>query len=96
CFLLPIQLVQGLGWKMIPIVGLVSFILLGIEEIGVEIENPFGRDPNDLPLDTICLTMQRNIDDLISLSSNSAVMDRSLQTPEALVYRFSELPDSPA
>jgi putative membrane protein len=42
--------------------------LFGIEEIGIEIENPFGHDANDLPLDNICAAMQRNIDDLISLS----------------------------
>ena len=93
CFLLPIQLVQGLEWKMIPIVGLISFILLGIEEIGVEIENPFGRDPNDLPLDSICMTMQRNMDDLISLSSTSAMMETGIESQESLVYRFSELRD---
>ena len=27
--------------------------LLGFETIGVEIENPFGRDFNDLPLDMV-------------------------------------------
>jgi putative membrane protein len=46
----------------------VSFTLLGIEAIGLEIENPFGYDENDLPLDAICTTMKRNIDDLISLT----------------------------
>ena len=35
--------------------------------IAEEIENPFGTDPNDLPLDTICNTIERNIDDLISI-----------------------------
>jgi ion channel-forming bestrophin family protein len=46
---------------------LVSFTLFGIEAIGVEIENPFGTDPNDLPLDAICNTIERNIEDLISI-----------------------------
>ena len=32
------------------VVGLVAFTVFGIEEIGLEIENPFGHDPNDLPL----------------------------------------------
>lgn len=27
--------------------------MFGIDEIGVEIEDPFGYDPNDLPLDAI-------------------------------------------
>ena len=33
----------------------------GIEEIGVEIENPFGCDHNDLPLEQICKTIERNL-----------------------------------
>ena len=67
CLLLPFQLVEELAWLTGPIVGLVSFTLFGIEAIGIEIENPFGYDANDLPLDAICATMQRNIEDLISL-----------------------------
>ena len=31
----------------------IAYALFGIEEIGVEIEDPFGDDPNDLPLDAI-------------------------------------------
>jgi putative membrane protein len=65
CLSLPFQMVQGLGWLTGPIVALVSFMLFGIEEIGIEIENPFGRDPNDLPLDVICQKMKQNIDDLL-------------------------------
>ena len=68
CFLLPFQIVQSLGWWTGLISALVSFTLLGIEAIGLEIENPFGYDENDLPLDAICTTMKRNIDDLISLT----------------------------
>jgi ion channel-forming bestrophin family protein len=67
CLLLPFQVVDELKWWTAPAVALVSFTLFGIEAIGVEIENPFGTDPNDLPLDTICTTIQRNIDDLISI-----------------------------
>ncbi|MEN9201912.1 MAG: bestrophin family ion channel [Thermostichus sp. DG02_2_bins_29] len=65
CLSLPFQMVEGLGWMTGPITGLISFMLFGVEEIGLEIENPFGRDPNDLPLDTICGKMKHNIADLI-------------------------------
>jgi putative membrane protein len=68
CLLLPFQIVEELGWWTGLISALVSFTLLGIEAIGLEIENPFGYDENDLPLDTICTTMKRNIDDLTSLT----------------------------
>ncbi len=70
CLLLPFQMVQSLEWWTGAVVALVSFTLFGIEAIGLEIENPFGYDANDLPLDAICHTMKRNIDDLISLSFN--------------------------
>ncbi|QLE59399.1 bestrophin family protein [Nostoc sp. TCL26-01] len=68
CVLLPFQMVESLSWWTGLITALVSFTLFGIEAIGLEIENPFGYDANDLPLDAICKTMKRNIDDLISLS----------------------------
>ena len=71
CLLLPFQLVSTLGWWTGAIVSLISFTLLGIEEIGIEIENPFGYDANDLPLDVICNTMLRNIDDLTTLTPTS-------------------------
>lgn len=71
CLSLPFQMVGSLGWWTGPIVALISFTLFGIEAIGIEIENPFGRDPNDLPLDDICNTMLRNIEDLITLTPAS-------------------------
>ncbi|MBD0337129.1 MAG: hypothetical protein ICV62_16700 [Cyanobacteria bacterium Co-bin13] len=68
CFALPFQVVDQLEWWTALIAGLISFAVFGIEEIGIEIENPFGTDANDLPLDTICRTMYRNIEDLITLA----------------------------
>lgn len=68
CLALPFQMVGSLHWWTALVVGLISFAVFGIEEIGLEIENPFGDDPNDLPLDTICETMQRNIEDLVTLT----------------------------
>ncbi len=68
CMLLPFQIVKDLQWWTGFVAALISFTLFGIEAIGLEIENPFGYDENDLPLDAICNTMKRNIDDLITLS----------------------------
>lgn len=67
CLLLPFQIVDDLKWWTAMATSLVSFTLFGIEAIGVEIENPFGNDANDLPLDTICNTIERNIIDLMSI-----------------------------
>ncbi len=68
CLSLPFQMVDQLNWWTAFVVALISFAVFGIEEIGIEIENPFGYDTDDLPLDTICNTMQRNIEDLITLA----------------------------
>jgi len=51
CLSLPFQLVDPLKWATIPVVMIAAFTLFGIESIGGEIENPFGYDDNDLPLD---------------------------------------------
>jgi ion channel-forming bestrophin family protein len=77
--LLPIQLVSGLYWWTAPAIAFISFILLGIDEIGAEIEEPFGHDPNDLPLDLICNTMLRNVEDLINCErQNSSFVKEQL------------------
>lgn len=68
CLSLPFPMVNELNWLTGVVVAAISFAVFGIEEIGIEIENPFGYDANDLPLDTICATMQRNIEDLITLA----------------------------
>lgn len=83
CLLLPFQLVDELGWWTGVIIALVSFTLFGIEAIGIEIENPFGYDANDLPLNAICATMRRNIEDLITLTPTvRQYEDLELQNPK--------------
>jgi putative membrane protein len=61
CFTLPFALVDQYSWATILDVLLVSYTFFGIEEIGVEIEGPFGFDDNDLPLEKICETIRGNV-----------------------------------
>lgn len=61
CATLPCSLLQYFGLGAIPLTFAVSFVLLGIEEIGVEIEEPFGTDDNDLPLEDICAAIEANL-----------------------------------
>ncbi len=62
---LPFGLYEKFHWIAIPVIGLISLILLGINEIGVEIEDPFGDDPNDLPMDTICGNIEKNVREIL-------------------------------
>lgn len=69
CLVLPLDIVNDLVWWTGPVTAFVSFTLLSIEQIGSEIEEPFGHDTNDLPLDIICNTMLRNVEELIRFTS---------------------------
>ncbi|MCB9563640.1 MAG: bestrophin [Kofleriaceae bacterium] len=53
CFTVPMALLASMGWFTGPASAVVAYALFGIDEIGVEIEDPFGYDANDLPLDQI-------------------------------------------
>ena len=64
CASLPAALAASLGWWTLPAVFAVTYVLLGIEEIGVEIEDPFDGDENDLPLERITAGIQNNVGSL--------------------------------
>lgn len=61
CVTLPMALLSSFGWYTVPIVYAITYVMLGIEEIGVEIEDPFEGDDNDLPLERITEGIQRNV-----------------------------------
>jgi len=46
-------MVDDMDWWAIPIVSLVIFTLYGIEGIGLQLEDPFGYDRNDIKMDAI-------------------------------------------
>lgn len=50
---LPFAMVDSYGWYSIPVVAIVAFTLYGIEGIGVQLEDPFGYDRNDIKMDGI-------------------------------------------
>lgn len=62
CFTLPFALVGTSDhlWLTVVETLFLSYVYFGIEEIGVEIEDPFGEDENDLPLEDICASIFRN------------------------------------
>lgn len=69
---LPFQLWDSLHWVTIPGTVVGAYIILGIAAIGREIENPFGEDDNDLPLDRYCA----QIADEINVISSKEVPGR--------------------
>ncbi|WP_158783040.1 bestrophin family protein [Pantoea sp. BAV 3049] len=61
CTLLPFALVSDLHY-MTPLVSVfISYTFLSLESLAEELEDPFGTDANDLPLDAICVVIERNL-----------------------------------
>jgi putative membrane protein len=63
-FTAPFALVDSMRWITPAAAAVLAFALFGIDEIAVEIEEPFGYDANDLPLDAVGETITRDVADI--------------------------------
>lgn len=62
CFTAPWAMVESMGWYTPIAAGVLAYGMFGIDEIGVEIEDPFGDDPNDLPIDAMGKRIETDTD----------------------------------
>ena len=62
---LPFGFITTFGYFTIPTVLLISYILLSVELIAEEIEDPFGKDINDLPTDELSEKIRLNIREIL-------------------------------
>lgn len=69
CYSLPFVLIDNFHWTGMTVLGTVflTFVLLGIEAISIEMENPFGKDSDDLPLDDLYASIEGAITEQIGL-----------------------------
>jgi hypothetical protein len=51
--LMPFTLVADARWCTLPIVSILAYALLGVERMALDVEQPFGFDYSDLPLDEL-------------------------------------------
>lgn len=61
CILLPFAMAEPLGWMTPIFTAIVSYTFFGLDAIGDELEDPFGHDENDLPLDAIVRNIERDV-----------------------------------
>ncbi|CAG8488417.1 17644_t:CDS:2 [Racocetra fulgida] len=66
CLSLPFQLVSDNGWITVLITFFGTLTLLGVEAIASEIENPFGKDENDLDLDDFCGILKLELANMVA------------------------------
>lgn len=62
---LPFGFVFTLGYYVIPIVTFIFYVLASLELIAEEIEEPFGGDENDLPLEKMAHNIRVHIHEII-------------------------------
>jgi len=62
---LPFGYVFSLGYLIIPMVVFIFYVLASLELIAEEIEDPFGKDANDLPTDTICENIRKHVAEVL-------------------------------
>jgi putative membrane protein len=62
---LPLGYAFNMGYFVAPIVTFVFYVLASLELIAEEIEDPFGRDPNDLPMDKMAANIKKHVGELL-------------------------------
>lgn len=65
CVLLPIGMVESLGWFTPLGSTLVGFMFLALDKIGQDLEDPFDNTIYDIPLTAICTTIESNLRQLL-------------------------------
>ncbi len=58
CYALPFGVLHTLGPLTPIVVMMMSYAFYGLDALGDEIHEPFGNDPNDLPLSALCTTIE--------------------------------------
>ncbi|RAK63958.1 bestrophin family protein [Hymenobacter edaphi] len=82
---MPLVLLATYGYFMVPITMFGAFALLGVEMIGDEIEDPFGKDSNDLPLTQMANRIRVNVHEILGVAldeEKKAIAD----APYSLVF----------
>jgi len=57
----PHVLLHELGYWMIPVASVTTFAILAVEACAMAIEQPFGTDDDDLPLEAYCLNLLADV-----------------------------------
>ncbi|KAF1013046.1 MAG: hypothetical protein GAK31_03873 [Stenotrophomonas maltophilia] len=73
CVLLPFGLASSLGWATPVLSAVLAYAFFGLDQLGEEMEDPFGLEPNDLPLDALVR--------VIEIDQRDALGERPLPDP---------------
>ena len=71
CLLLPVGLSTSIGWLTPLIATFVAYTFLALDVIGEQIEEPFGTEPNDLALASMCHAIEVSVCELVGETPRS-------------------------
>ena len=63
---IPLALVVDFGYWSALIVAFIFYVLVSMEILAEEIEDPFGFDDNDLPTDDLCAKIRNNVEEIFA------------------------------
>ncbi len=79
CLLLPTGLSTSIGWLTAVVAPFIAYTFLALDVIGEQIEEPFGTEPNDLALASMCHGIETSVCELVGETPRSAA-------PEVIDY----------
>lgn len=62
---LPFGFVFSLGYIAIPVTMFIFYVMASLELIAEEIEDPFGTDANDLPMERLAAVIKGNVEEIL-------------------------------
>jgi putative membrane protein len=65
CVIVPIGLVDTLGWFTPLASTVVGFMLLAIEKIGTDLQSPFSASEHEIQMTALCENIERNLDSML-------------------------------
>lgn len=77
CYTLPFALVAPLGLYSILFTIFVAYTFLGLDVLSQELEGPFGREANDLPLDALCRINEISIAESLGMTPPKALQPKN-------------------
>ena len=72
CLLLPVGLSTSIGWLTILVAPFIAYTFLALDVIGEQIEEPFGKEPNDLALASMCHGIEVSVCELVGEQPRSS------------------------
>jgi hypothetical protein len=83
-FSVPFVLAPDVGFLTPFITVFLAMGYFGLDQLGAELECPFGKDPNDIPMLTVGSDLCRNLDTLMRLVMREVKESRQQQQPSHL------------